>query len=298
MTGHRRLAVGFATAALVASVGAGTTASAATTAAATPHASYSSYVSLGDSYTAGPLIGDQTGGLCFRSTENYPSLVASALGIANFTDVSCSGATTDNMTQSQSDDGVTINGPQFNALTSSTQLVTLGIGGNDIGFTSIFETCAEDSIDNPWGDPCEQHYTSGGTDQLAAAVQATAPKVAAVLAEIRQLSPQATVLVVGYPDLLPQGSTGCWPVVPIADGDVVYLRGVEQELNSMLRQQAQAAGDIYVDTYTSSIGHDMCQSGSNAWINGVIPTNGGFSVHPDEQGMINDENDVLAALGD
>lgn len=299
--GRRRaaaaLAAGLAAAALVA--GTGSTASAAASPArATAHTAYSSYVALGDSYTAGPLIGTQTAGLCFRSTSNYPSLTASALGVSSFDDVSCSGSTTADMTQAQTDDGITINAPELDALSSSTQLVTLGIGGNDIGFASIFETCAEDSFDNPFGSPCKQHYTSGGTDQLAASIQATAPKVAAVLAGIRQRSPQARVLVVGYPDQLPLGSTGCWPVVPISNGDVVYLRGVEQSLNSMLQQQAQAAGDTYVDTFTSSIGHDMCQSSGTAWINGVIPTNGGFSVHPNEQGMVNDANDVLAALGD
>jgi hypothetical protein len=55
---------------------------------------------LGDSYTSGPLIPDQTGvpAGCLRSTHNHPSLVAAALGAVSFTDASCAGATTASMT--------------------------------------------------------------------------------------------------------------------------------------------------------------------------------------------------------
>ena len=189
-----------------------TTASAAATASTGP-----SYVSLGDSYTSGPLIPDQTGtpAGCLRSTHSYPSLVAAGIGTASFTDASCAGATTGNMTSPQQ---VTlgINPPQLGALSSSTSLVTLGIGGNDIGFANIIISCTELSLTSPFGSPCKNHYTAGGTDQLAQAVSQTAPKVGAVLAAIHQRVPGARVLVVGYPVVLPDSGHGCWPLVPVA----------------------------------------------------------------------------------
>ena len=124
------------------------------------------------------------------------------------------------------------------ALDRRTDLVTLQIGGNDIGFGSIIATCAGLSVTDPAGDPCEQHYTAGGTDQLAANVLDTAPKVAEVLRAIHQRSPHARVVVVGYPDLLPDDGVGCFPSVPFAAGDFSYLRDTEKRLNGMLRVEA------------------------------------------------------------
>jgi lysophospholipase L1-like esterase len=256
------------------------------------------YVALGDSYTAGPLIPTQTGSpiACLRSTNDYPAVVASSLGASSFTNISCSGATTANMAGSQSVTGGT-NPPQFSALSTSTTLVTLGIGGNDIGFSSILETCAEDSLHNPFGDPCKEQYTSGGTDQLAAAIQNLAPVIGSVLQQIHQLAPNARVLLVGYPVILPATGDGCWPVVPIAYGDVPYLRGVELELNQMLATEAAANNTTYVNTYTDSIGHDACQSASNQWVMGLIPTTSAAPFHPDQTGELHMADQVLAALG-
>ena len=259
-------------------------------------ASGGGYVSLGDSYVAGPLIATQSGGLCLRSSHNYPSLTAAALGLS-LTDVSCSGATTTEMTAAQTDDGVTVNAPQLDAVTASTSVVTLGIGGNDIGFTGIIETCAEESLSSPFGSPCTGHYTAGGTDQLAAAITATGPKVAAVLTEIHRIAPNARVYLVGYPDILPEYSDGCWPIVPIAYGDVGYLRQTEKELNAMLAAQAAAHGATYVDTYTPTIGHDVCQSPGTKWIEGLVPTSPAAPFHPNALGEAAMARALESAIG-
>jgi lysophospholipase L1-like esterase len=242
------------------------------------------YVALGDSYASGPLIPNQSLNPvgCARSDHDYPSDFARAHGIATLVDVSCGGATTANMTSSQSVPLGT-NPPQFNALTTDTDLVTLTIGGNDIGFTSILETCAAESFSDPLGNPCQRHYTAGGTDQLTAAIANAAPKVAAVLAGIKQRAPHATVVVVDYLRILPT-SGGCWPVVPIAFGDVPYLGGVEGRLNAMLGAQANAAGDIFVNAGAPT-GHDVCQPESLKWVEGIVPTSPAFPVHPNAVGM-------------
>src|SRR5262245_31053508 len=89
------------------------------------------YVALGDSYTAGPLIPNQSLNPlgCLRSTNDYAAVAARALGLS-LRDVSCSGATTSHMANPQN---VTPgpNPPQFDGLRSDTAVVTLGIGGND-----------------------------------------------------------------------------------------------------------------------------------------------------------------------
>ncbi|GAY10683.1 putative secreted hydrolase [Pseudonocardia sp. N23] len=244
------------------------------------------YVAMGDSYTAGPLVPIQTGKPvgCLRSTNNYPALVAKGLAFTTSQDVSCSGATTANLAGPQGT-GLGTNAPQLDALGPDVSLVTLGIGGNDIGFVSIIVDCATRSPVRPSGAACHDHYTAGGTDELAARIDATAPKIAAALAAITQRAPQARVLLVGYPALLPDTGAGCFPVVPFSAGDVAYLRGVEKQLNTMLADQAAAAGVGYVDTYTPSIGHDMCADHGTRWIEGLIPTSPAAPAHPNAAGM-------------
>jgi lysophospholipase L1-like esterase len=256
------------------------------------------YVALGDSYTSGPLIPNQTGtpAGCLRSNHNYPSLTAAAIGATSFTDVSCQGATTYNMTHSQSVPLGT-NPPEENALSAATTVVTIGIGGNDLGFSSIVINCASLSFTNPFGSPCKNHYTSGGTDQLKQAIANTAPKIAAVLQGIHQHAPGARVFLVGYPDILPNTGFGCWPLVPIAFGDVPYLRGIEQDLDSMLATVAAANGARFVNTYTDSIGHDFCQAPGVKWVEGLVPTSPAAPVHPNALGEKAMAKQVAAAIG-
>jgi hypothetical protein len=262
-------------------------------AAGPPH-----YVALGDSYTAGPLVPNQTGSPvgCLRSTHSYPFGVATGTGAATFTDVSCQGATTADMTHSQSVPLGT-NAPQDNALSASTTLVTLQISGNDIGFSDIIVHCTTLSLTNPFGSPCKGHYTSGGTDRLRAKIDAAAPKVAADLRGIHADAPNAHVFLVGYPVILPNSGDGCWPLVPIAYGDVPYLRGVEKALNSMLAAEAAANNATFVDTYTASIGHDVCRVPGTKWVEGLIPTALAAPFHPNRLGEQGMAQQVLAALG-
>jgi lysophospholipase L1-like esterase len=255
------------------------------------------YVSLGDSYTAAPLVPTPTGRpiLCGRSTHNYPSDVSRVLAPSPFTDASCSGATTADMTHAQSLAGGRQSAPpQFNALSADDALVTLGIGGNDAGLISVAEECARLDFAWPFGDRCKQHYESGGTDSIVAAISATGPKVAAVIRGIHSRAPLAKIEVVGYPDGLPVNRRGCWPVVPFSNRDVAYANALEQRLNSVLRRVAQNNGVTYVDTYTSSIGHDACKPPGTAWVNSIIPTSPGFPLHPNQTGEQNMANQVLS----
>lgn len=257
------------------------------------------YVALGDSYTAGPLVPNPTGNpiLCGRSTNNYPSDVNRTLHPSSFTDASCSGATTADMTQPQSlDNGAQTAPPQFNALRASDALVTLGIGGNDAGLISVAEECAKLDFYWPFGSRCKDHYNSGGSDSNVAAINATGPKVAATIQGIHARAPQARVLVVGYPDGLPQNGSTCYPVVPVSSGDVKYFNSLELQLNQVIKQAAQSNNATYVDTFGSSIGHDACRPPGTAWVNGIIPTSPAFPLHPNQAGEQNMANQVLADM--
>jgi lysophospholipase L1-like esterase len=242
------------------------------------------YVALGDSYTSGPLIPTQVDLNCVRSNRNYPALTRTAIGSSAFADVSCGGATTNDILNPGTGTLGFAVPAQIDAVTATTVLVTVGIGGNDIGFTDIITTCAEDSLSSPFGTPCKNRYTASGTDELQARINATAPKVAAVLQAVRSKAPSARIAVVGYPAILPDSGYGCWPVVPIAYGDVPYLRATEKSLNAMLSRTAAANGATYVDTYTPSIGHDACQGSSTRWVEGLVPANSAAPFHPNAAG--------------
>jgi lysophospholipase L1-like esterase len=269
-------------------------------AAAPALASTGPYVSLGDSYTAGPLVPAPTGNppLCGRSTNNYPSDINRAIHPKSFTDASCSSATTQDMTQPQSlDNGLETAPPQFDALSSRDNLVTVGIGGNDAGLIGVAETCAEIDSTHPTGTACKDHYeAAGGSDPNVAAVNATGPKVAAAIQGIHQLARKARVMVVGYPDGLPVDGSGCWPLVPLSPGDITYFNSLEEGLNTVLQKEAAANGATFVDTFTSSIGHDACKPPGTAWVNGIAPNSVAYPLHPNQMGEQNMANQVLADL--
>jgi lysophospholipase L1-like esterase len=249
------------------------------------HGAYRSYVALGDSYTSGPGIPDQTGmpAGCARSNQNYPALLAKWLRVPDFTDVSCGGARTVDMTAPQQVLGGP-NPPQLNALRKDTELVTVMIGGNDMGFGEILATCGRLAAGEPLGNPCERHYNEGGTDQIAARIKATGPKVGAVLDGIRKRSPHAHIVLVGYLRLLPPKGS-CLPRVPFAQGDGPYFDASARRLNSELSDQARKHRVTYVNPYPFSYGHDACQQPEDKWVEGLTPTSPAATMHPNAKGM-------------
>jgi lysophospholipase L1-like esterase len=237
------------------------------------------YVALGDSFTAGPLIPRMHGKpfACLRSDHNYPSLLARSLRAGTVADVSCSAATIDDLFRTQH---VLLgdNPAQLSAVTPGTALVTVGIGGNDIGFSKTLYTCAGLSLTAPRGAPCMKHF--GAT--LSGRVADAAPKIAAVLRTVHERAPHAIVMVIGYLRILPS-SAGCWPAVPAAAGDVPYLDRVERSLNRMLADQARLGGALYVDDYRGGTGHDMCSA--HRWVEPILISHAAAPVHPNATGM-------------
>jgi lysophospholipase L1-like esterase len=260
------------------------------------------YVALGDSYTAGPLIPPPNPDFpgCIKSLNNYPHLVAKDLNL-QLKDASCSGAKTTDMTKSQDVDPNPDPPPQFSALNSTTKVVTITIGGNDIGFTEISQNCA--STTNS-GTPCQDRYVNNGTDEISERIKNTAPKVAKVLQGIHQRAKNAAVYVVNYLPILPDDQDppdGCWPTVPITDSDAKYLRDKEVELNDMLADQVAADPAAnkakLVDAYKAGIGHDACVTDPTArWVEPEVAPVGAAPLHPNIHGMNGYAKEVEAAI--
>ena len=278
----------------------------AVSAAPSPNAGPKTMVALGDSYASGPLVPvqyEQPWG-CLRSSNNYAHQVARALDLA-LTDVTCSGASTKHMWErhgvSPEDefaeygaqfgyDGYPGNPPQLSALGVDVDIVTLQIGGNDIGFGSLATTCGEAAI---------RSQQNGGAGCQAAVeaerpferIETTAPKIAAVLERIHVLSPKAKIYVLGYPGIFKIGPTARCDAMGVGESDAQYLRGVHEALNSMIQRvaddpdQTYSAVTQYVDVYSPSAGHTACDLPAIRWVEPIVPVNAAAPVHPNLGGM-------------
>ena len=231
------------------------------------------YVALGDSFSAGPFIGtmrtDPQG--CARSKDNYPAFLADWLEVASYTDVTCSAATTADLYEPMLTFDGNMTPPQLDAVSADTDLVTLGMGGNDFGIYEALIQCQAGA-----GAACP-------VDRLRTDAGKVAGRIQQAVRRITRAAPDAEVLVVGYPDILPSDGT-CRAVGVPAD----VLRPVAEVaglLNDSLRTGARAAGATYVDMAAVSDGHDVCAKG-RAWVNGPRFRAGvAAPFHPKVNGM-------------
>jgi lysophospholipase L1-like esterase len=238
------------------------------------------YVALGDSYSAatGVLPPDPTAPPeCLRSLSNYPHLVAAATG-AQLTDVTCGAADTDDFYSSQQQ-GIA---PQLEAVQRDTQLVTMTIGGNDssVFINSIVVCGIAGASTLGQGSPCKDRYGSSFEDTIRTT---TYPSLVRALQAVRAKAPRAKVAILSYPWIMPT-AVGCFDKMPVAEGDVPYVRGIQTTLNDAVRRAAAAAGARYVDMNAVSEGHDACQPIGTRWIEPVLQGTNPVIVHPNALG--------------
>ncbi|MEU1753757.1 SGNH/GDSL hydrolase family protein [Micromonospora matsumotoense] len=220
------------------------------------------YVALGDSYASGVGADSYTSesGACQRSTNAYPALYNTNIKPASYKSVACSGATTTDVVNSQ-----------LSALTSTTTLVSVTIGGNDVGFTSIMSTCVLQ-----------------GESQCVAAVQAAEnkaraelpAKLATVYNGIRSRAPSARVVVVGYPVFYQLG-TVC--VGLSANSRAKINEGINL-VDDITRTAATSAGFTFADVRSIFVGHQLCSYGEK-WLHALNFVNLGVSYHPTAAGQ-------------
>ncbi|OXM62633.1 SGNH/GDSL hydrolase family protein [Amycolatopsis vastitatis] len=239
------------------------------------------YVALGDSAAAGPLIPppDLSSPGCLRSLLDYPHVAAKELGVP-LEDVTCSGATTADMTAPQQTSAGPVP-PQLDALSAQTRIVTLTIGGNDVGLVGAATSCI--NLLPGIVPDCVDRFTAGGHDQLAEKIAAFEPVWGALLDAIHAHAPNADVHVAGYGTYLRHN--GCWPIAPLTPRDANYIQGSIDKTNAALARQAAAHNAHYVDVRTASIGHDVCKAPGVKWFESLIPTSVAAPLHPNADGM-------------
>lgn len=236
-----------------------------------------SYVSLGDSYTAVAGDGPFTDTACHRSADNYPGLVAKALGITEATDVSCGGATSADLTQDQvTQNPAATRAPQLAAVTKRTKLVTLGIGLNDyqLAYYLLYVCVPINGITLP---ACGQYLKLPDSSVETYVSQMTA-QVKQNLADVRKAAPKARIVLVGYPRVLADDAD-CPAQLPMPAAASARLRTALELVDTEYAALAKKAKVDYVDMWKASKGHDVCSA--DPWVNGQANLAGkALQFHP------------------
>jgi len=219
------------------------------------------YVALGDSFASG--VGSRTyyadSGSCYRSPKAYPVIDAARIS-ATLSFKACSGAQT----------GGVLNN-QLGTLGTDTDYVTVQVGGNDAGFSSVITTCAQPS----WASNC-----NAAIDKAQAFIRAMLPgRLDNVYSSIHAKAPNASVVVVGYPRLFngQDCNAGTW----FSPAEMTRLNATADLLNSTTKSRADAQGDAFVNPTNAYLGHAVCDAAE--WVNGLAnPIR--ESYHPNVKG--------------
>jgi lysophospholipase L1-like esterase len=251
------------------------------------------YVAMGDSYSAasGVLPLDlKASPICLRSSRNYPHVLASKVS-TQLTDVTCGAADTSDYFTAQYP-GVPA---QLDAVKKDTQLVTMTIGGNDSSvFINAIAQCGVAGLSTlGQGSPCKDKY---GASFETTVKKTTYPSLVKALKAVRTKAPKAKVGILSYPWIVP-ASGGCYPQMPVATGDVPYLRHLQATLNDAVRRAAAATGAKYVDLNTVSNGHDACKPIGVRWVEPVVGGTNPVIVHPNALGEAKMAEQAIKVLG-
>ncbi|MCX5397730.1 SGNH/GDSL hydrolase family protein [Streptomyces sp. NBC_00102] len=277
------------------------------------------WVALGDSYTAGviPAAGDvfeypRDG--CDRTDRSYPQVIDRDLGsLIELTNVSCGAATIQDITfRAQEPIGRHLPPvsedpdypfppvpPQSDAVKEGTDVITVGAGGNTLGFADILMKCLElGQGSGGVGTPCK--------DELAASIPAKLNQVSRdydqMLAKLHEKGPHAKILAVGYPTIVPEDTSKCHynnvqQFLSITQGDLDWLReDVLEPLNKVIEKSADTLDTAtFVNLYDSSKNHSVCDSGK--WVEGLFDHDNRVAfVHPNAKGHQNAADRVTSAI--
>jgi lysophospholipase L1-like esterase len=217
------------------------------------------YAALGDSYSSGVGTGSYTlDSACKRSVYAYPYLWAQKHAGTTLSFVACSGAKTSDLLANQ-----------IQAVTPSTTVVTMTIGGNDIGFASLIQQCTLSDC-------------SAALDSTRTNLEATlGSKLDTVFNTVKSHAALgATIVVLGYPRVFSGAS--CLGSLGISSTEESKANQLSDALDAVLASHAQTDGVTYKSAIAAFTGHAVCSS--SAWLNGLNLFNTTESYHPNKAG--------------
>lgn len=217
------------------------------------------YAALGDSYSSGVGTGSYTlDSACKRSVYAYPYLWAQRHAGTTLSFVACSGAKTSDLLANQ-----------IQAVTTATDLVTMTIGGNDIGFANLIYQCTLSDC-------------SSALDSTRTSLETTlGSKLDAVFTTVKShAAPGATIVVLGYPRIF--SGAGCFSTLGISSTEETKANQLSDALDTVIAAHAQTDGVTYKSAIAAFTGHAVCSS--SPWLNGLNLFNTGESYHPNRSG--------------
>ena len=216
--------------------------------ATAPAVAVERYVALGDSYSSGTGTRTYFDSACQKSAYAYPALVDVQRPDTDLVFAACSGART-----------VDVLNSQVASLTADTRWVTITIGGNDAGFSTVITQCAQPA----WFSNCH-----GAIDGAQGYIRNTLPaQLDQVYAAIAARSPAATVIVLSYPRLFM--GVDCNAATFFSAAEMTRLNETADLLRDTTLARATAAGANFrfADVIAPFVGHAVCSS--SAWLNGL-----------------------------
>lgn len=206
-------------------------------------------------------------------------MLARRLNPASFTDVTCSGATTDDVDDRSQQTRFGEVPRQIDAVTHDTDLITVTIGGNDVDLSALAMGCRVESLD---AQPCVDRLVTGGVDRISQAIDRHADDWSALVDALQDRAPDARIIVVGYATYIRPG--GCYPEQPAHPRDADYFQAKVDELNAAQQRLAADKRVEYFDVRALSVGHDMCAPPDQRYIEGYVLANKAAPLHPNATG--------------
>lgn len=238
------------------------------------------YVALGDSYSSG--LGSEQGyfdDACKKATNAWAFKMQPAFQ-ASTSLQACQGKTIAHIRSTQ----LPALKNYFAARPGSPQLVTLTVGGNDVGFSDLLKACAI-------GPSCTGREAKGWTD-----IDSKEGPLTSLYTEIKTAAPYADIVVGGYPWVLePTGSSNNAVCLGIGQNEREMFTRLSTHLNNTIIDAANEAGVWTVGNSVRSIfvGHNACVDGANEWIHAGNRDFGGEmglvdmkSFHPKDSGQL------------
>jgi hypothetical protein len=218
------------------------------------------YVAMGDSYSSGVGTGSYTiDSACKRSVYAYPYLFMQQHPGSSLNFVACSGAKTTDMIAKQI--------PVLSADTGA-NLVTMTIGGNDIGFANLIQQCTLSDC------------TSTLVNTTSTLSTTLGPALDTAFADVRTAAPHATVIVLGYPHVF--STSMCLGTLGISAAEEKDANLLSDAMDSLLSAYSSKYGFVYKSAIVPFTGHAVCSS--SPWVNGLNLFNTGESYHPTKAG--------------
>jgi len=217
------------------------------------------YAALGDSYSSGVGTGSYSlDSACKRSVYAYPYVFTQKHPGTSLAFAACSGAKTSDLLATQ-----------IQAVTSATTLVTLTIGGNDIGFANLIYQCTLSDC-------------SAALDNTRANLEST---LGAALDRVYNTVKSRTafgakIVVLGYPRVF--SGSSCFGTFGISSTERTKANALADALDQVTAAHAATDGVTFRSAIGAFTTHAVCSS--SPWLNGLNLLNTGESYHPNRSG--------------